>query len=736
MKYFSLFSLSTAAGAVFIILGTVLLPGAVKGQESEPKPPADSSIIRLPDKQVAEIKTAAEKAGLGIKRTFPLPDNETLVTFNGSPGKVKGALSPEGGASLSGMQTESLDISPNYKYQLTKTPNDSKYSEQWNMKKTDAPKGWDITTGSTDTIIAIVDSGVLFNQDPYHDHNDMVDSQRWENSDEVNGLNDTDDDLNGYTDDKYGWDFTGGYASGSDCPNDTDTTSSGDNGPQPYSCDNENDKSLLNKNDGDARYVGHGTVVGSIAAAKTNNNTLVAGTDWKAKIMNLRVFDGYGRATTARVVSAVEYATDNGADAINLSLAIYDDNGSCDIIDDKLEEALKEARNNGIITAAASGNNGDDHVCYPAASRHTLAVGASTVEDKRALFSNYGDQLDLIAPGKDVPALTAPSEANGNREYVGNASGTSLSTPHVTGTAALLKGMFPDATFNQIRTNLQKGVDKVSEMGSTRTKKHGFGRLNIHKANKHADSTHPDGTLISTVGNPRVFLLENGKRRYITDPAIFNSHNFQWKRIKRTTLPDANLNSGNSLPLREGTLVTPTNDTKIYIIDHDSGSVRKRHIGSPSVFHGLGFSNSEVMKVKPRVLPGEDGPAVSSADQHPDGVLISPDGKPQIYLVENSQRRYVKSPAVLKSHQFRGGVKEATKDDMNLGTGNSLDFREGTLVTDDDPPLYAVNYDSNGNIEKRHIKTLLIYRVLGLGSSRSFQVDTNDLPSQDGDPIN
>lgn len=725
-------------GAFLSVMG---MPKPASGQESSPQIP-ESTVIRISNDRVSAIKRSAEQAKLEIGQVFPLRGDESLVTLEARPSVTNVALSVGPNAPLSLRETEQLDISPNYTYEPLRTPNDTNYSDQWDKNIMDAPKTWDITTGSADTVIAIVDSGVLFNQqwnsgELGHDHSDMDDSQRWVNEAETSStaVEGVDDDSNGFVDDKYGWDFKGGYADSTDCPNDENTTENGDNGPQPYSCDK---KGTLNKKDPEATIIGHGTSVASQAAAATDNGTLIAGNDWNTKIMNLRVFGGYGEATTASIVSAVDYAANNGADAINLSLAIYNDNGSCDITDTKLEEALKSARNQGVVTAAASGNGNEDHVCYPASSPHTLAVGASTEDDERAGFSNYGDELDLIAPGKDVPALNAPSDCfECDREYISEGvSGTSLATPHVTGAASLLTGMFPDATFNQVRTTLQKGVDNVPQMnGRTRTDTHGHGRLNLHKTTKHADTPQPDGMLVSVIGSPHIYWLENGEKHRVLNPAVLKSHNFKSRQILRSTLKSIDLSAGSPLRLREGTLVQSHNDTKIFIVDHESDTVRKRHIGSPSVFNQLGFTGREVMTIKENYLPDENGPSVSSAEQHPDGVLISPDGKPHIYLVEGGQRRYIPNPPALKSHHFLGGVKEATADDMNLNQGDSLNFREGTLIKDGDPPIYVVNYATDGTAEKRHIKTLFIYHLLELGSSKVFKVSSNALPAQDGDPI-
>lgn len=761
-RFFLIFKPAFALAAVAVLVGIGLvatIPQPASGAPSRPAAgikTAPTTIVRASQAQREDITQAARARGLAMEREFSLPGGETLITLEGTPATVQMALRASPATMF-----QSIETYPNRTYKATQNPSDTQYQndEQWNLAKLKAEEAWGITTGSENVTVAVLDSGILYNQQwgegesaQQYTHPDIDELRIWENPDET--ADGTDSDGNNYIDDTHGWDFMGGWR-GDDgtCPNYNDSSEyehpddseflTDDNDPQPYSCDSPDEPTVLNKDHYDgsceafssACYVGHGTAVGSVATAATDNATYIAGIDWQSEIMNLRIFDGYGFTTTDRLIAALEYADDKGADVANMSLAIFDSEGSCDITDTALENTLETTHSNGLVSVAASGNEYQDHVCYPASSEYVIAVGASDKNDERADFSNYGDKLDVVAPGLNVPALNAPSARNENESYL--SSGTSLATPHVVGAAALIKGQFPEATFNEVETNLQKGVDKVPQMnGQTKTKEHGYGRLSLHKSTKHADTPQPDGMLVSIVGSPHIYWLENGEKRRILNPAVLNSHNFQGRKVLRSTLTSINLPTGSPLRLREGTLLQAKDDTKIYIVDHESGTVQKRHIGSPSVFSKLGFSGKEVMKVRKGYLPDENGPSVSSAKQHPDGVLISPEGRPHIYLIEDGQRRHVVSPPVLKSHRFQGGVKEATSGDMNLASGPRLHLREGTLVKDDEPPIYVVNYASDGTVEKRHIKTLFIYRLLDLNASKVLKVSSSTLPNQDGEPIN
>ncbi len=418
------------------------------------------------------------------------------------------------------------EAKPNYVYETLFTPDDSQYPAQWNMTKIKAPAAWDISRGSSNTVVAVIDSGVLFSQTingTTYSQPDFPTSRQWENPGETgntqagdpcwNGApedkstNGCDDDENALVDDWRGWDFMGGFrGSGAGCPNNGDASTyesptdpsflMQDSDPQPYSCDSPDYSSTLNKNHYDgsceawesACFVGHGTMVASVIAAETDNGTLVAGIDHNAKIMNVRVVDGYGYATSARIASGIEYAAENGADVINMSLGMSCDDES--FTDPVMEDAIDAAKTAGVVSVAASGNDGWNTVCYPASSPDVMAVGATNQSDVRAGYSNYSNKLDVVAPA-GVPVANAPS-AYINSNYYSSAGGTSLATPHVAGLAALIKASDPALTSSQIIALIKSRADKVAGMnGQMYHKQYGYGRINLYVPLAVTDGTLP-----------------------------------------------------------------------------------------------------------------------------------------------------------------------------------------------------------------------------------------------------
>jgi len=265
---------------------------------------------------------------------------------------------------------------PNFYRYAAAVPYDEHFGLLWGLHNTgqtvnetpgtadadiDAPEAWEVTTGSDDVVVAVIDSGLDFS------HPDLADNV-WANPGEVPG-NGLDDDGNGYVDDMRGWDFV--YD---------------DNAPAP------NDAS------------GHGThVAGTIAAAGTTDlagseGSGVAGVSWQAQIMALRTLNAYGAGDTAAGVLAFEYATAMGADVINCSWggAGY-------------SQALKDAIDaSPALVVCAAGNSGSDAGAlphYPAAydSPNIVSVAATDANDNLAAFSNYGSvSVDVAAPGVNI----------------------------------------------------------------------------------------------------------------------------------------------------------------------------------------------------------------------------------------------------------------------------------------------------------------------------------------------
>ncbi|RZA27444.1 MAG: hypothetical protein EOP10_00035 [Proteobacteria bacterium] len=333
-------------------------------------------------------------------------------------------------------------IQANHIYKIMTTPNDPRYGLQYVHKKIGSAEAWDVTTGSKDVVVAIIDSGVNYN------HPDIAPNY-WTNVGEIgkdgNGddksSNGMDDDGNGYIDDFRGWDFV------------------------------QNDNDPMDDN-------GHGTHCAGAIAAKGDNDIGVTGVSWNVSIVGLKFIDGKtGEGDTAGAVAAIEYATKMGFPITSNSWggpAEGGDDGEPDI----LKNAIQANADKGYLFVAAAGNDGkdnDNRTILPAGYEveSILTVGATTLLDRLAFFSNYGEKtVDLGAPGSLIYSTVLGS----GYSFM---SGTSMAAPIVAGAAGLLKSQHPDWTGEQIKAQLIKTVDPIPSM---KTKLLSGGRLNIGRA--------------------------------------------------------------------------------------------------------------------------------------------------------------------------------------------------------------------------------------------------------------
>ncbi|MCK5282178.1 MAG: S8 family serine peptidase, partial [Nanoarchaeota archaeon] len=256
---------------------------------------------------------------------------------------------------------------PNYIVEAILTPNDPDFSNLYGLHNTgqtggkadadiDAPEAWGLQTGSSNVIVAVIDTGVDYT------HEDLADNM-WINPGEApnNGL---DDDDNGLVDDYFGWDF---YNNSSDPFDDH----------------------------------GHGTHCAGTIGAAGNNSIGVVGVNWNVKIMPLKFLSSGGSGTTADAISAIEYATLMGADIMSNS---WGGGG----FSQALKDIIEAANTAGILFVAAAGNNGannDQYPHYPSSYDvpNVIAVAATDHNDDLAGFSCYGAlSVDLGAPGVNI----------------------------------------------------------------------------------------------------------------------------------------------------------------------------------------------------------------------------------------------------------------------------------------------------------------------------------------------
>ncbi|MBI5039504.1 MAG: peptidase S8 [Nitrospirae bacterium] len=241
--------------------------------------------------------------------------------------------------------------------------NDPSFKYQWAIPQIQADKAWEINSGSPDTIVAVIDTGIDIT------HPDLKNRV-------ISGVDIIDGDSSGVDDN------------------------------------------------------GHGTYVAGIIAAEANNSIGIAGVSYKSKLMPVKVLTASGKGTYADLMEGIIYAVDHGARILNLSLGGYS-------YSQFLGDAIQYAHSSRAVILAAGGNENSDEQLYPAAYPNVIAVSATDPSDQRWALSNYGTYIRLSAPGVGVLSTLK------NNGY-GEATGTSVSTAHVAGVAALILSKSPN----------------------------------------------------------------------------------------------------------------------------------------------------------------------------------------------------------------------------------------------------------------------------------------------------
>ncbi|MHC1768912.1 MAG: S8 family serine peptidase [Verrucomicrobiia bacterium] len=341
-------------------------------------------------------------------------------------------------------------VQPSYVYTNLLVPNDARFGDNtlWGLRNTGAAGGlsgsdigavraWDITTGSTNVVVAVIDSGIRYT------HQELA-GQMWRNPKEIPG-NGIDDDRNGFVDDIYGPNPAGGNGDPMD----------------------DND---------------HGTHVAGTIGAAANDGFPHVGVAWKVRLMACKFLGSDGFGTTDDAIRCLNYAVEQGARVINASWG----GGP---FERALLDALTAARRRGVLFVAASGNDfsdNDAYAFYPASYRldNVISVASLDRRDRLSSFSNFGrTSVHLGAPGESIYSCTASSDS----AYEA-LDGTSMAAPHVAGVAALILAEFPNASVPEIRERLLSTAVPVAALdGKALT----GGRVNAFLAL----SATPDGSL-------------------------------------------------------------------------------------------------------------------------------------------------------------------------------------------------------------------------------------------------
>ena len=338
---------------------------------------------------------------------------------------------------------------PNHKVTTYLTPNDpyyhssgswgKNYSDLYGMHLIDAAGAWDVTTGSQDVVVAVIDTGVDYN------HEDLL-GNMWVNEDEILDENDTDGD--GFIDNIYGADFAN---------NDSDPM------------------------DGH----GHGTHCAGTIGAVGNNSTGVVGVNWQTKIMAVKGLSDGGSGYSNDLANAIKWAADQGADVLSNSWGSSVPTPSNPV----LEAAVRYAYNGGCVIVFAAGNDGLDVQYFsPQNMEETIAVAAIDDQDKKTWFTNFGELVDVCAPGEDILSLKAyGTDMYDDGVYIVDenyyrASGTSMACPHVAGLAALILSHVPYLSNEQIKEQIRLSADSIDDLNPGDEGLLGMGRINASKA--------------------------------------------------------------------------------------------------------------------------------------------------------------------------------------------------------------------------------------------------------------
>jgi subtilisin family serine protease len=390
--------------------------------------------------------------GEGVERlTERNRGNINLVRFNK-------ALSVEQAVRQARQDPRVEYAEPNYILHATNTtPDDLYFSEMWGLSNhfsqsfgegqtpadISATRAWDITRGSDDLVVAVIDTGV------YLAHRDLA-PNAWVNPRE-NPNNGIDDDGNDFVDDVNGWNFY-----------------------------NRNKDVFQSVRDDD-----HGTHVAGTIGAVGNNGEGIAGVAWHVKLMSLKFLGGpNGSGSTSDAVKAVNYVIDQKKRGTNVRVINASWGGGSESA--SLREAIAAAGREGIVFVCAAGNGGDDGVgddtddtpdfpaSYASELDNVISVAAINAGDNLSSFSNFGhNSVSVAAPGSEIWS-TVPSF----REYEPK-SGTSMASPHVAGVAALMLSNKPSLTAKEVKEIIIATAEPTSALAS---KTKSSGRVSAYNA--------------------------------------------------------------------------------------------------------------------------------------------------------------------------------------------------------------------------------------------------------------
>ena len=390
------------------------------------------------------------------------------------------------------MDAQTIGLHP-----LHATVNDPNFPSQWHLDQSndadvDMPETWDVQTGSDSVIVAILDSGVRYY------HGDLGGSAAssienaagniWRNPAEASGTPGVDDDGNGYVDDHVGWDFVSSPIyncySGEDC-------NGSDNDPRDFNGHGTHCAGIV----GAINNNGYG--VASVAGGRSNGSFGSSGNG--VRLMCLKIghsasYQGqeYGFVSMDYAAQALYYAANNGARIASCSWGSSNSGG--------LGSALDYFIASGGLVFKAAGNDGSQSADYMGSRTDIINVAATDQNDRKASFSTYGTWIDISAPGVDILS-TYHYHPNPSADYSANLSGTSMATPMVAATAAMVWSQNGSLSAGEVWAVIRDSADDISSSNPSYSGRLGSGRINVQAAVAAAGGGSSDPTGACCLGS-------------------------------------------------------------------------------------------------------------------------------------------------------------------------------------------------------------------------------------------
>ncbi len=406
---------------LFLIFVSIFVLG-ISGVEKFPTHVPGQYLVKLKQAELEKSLTSLE-AELGVKVARKVSKISNLILIESS--ETLGALKKR-------LKGKAEYVERNAVFHIESLPNDPRLGDLWGMHNTgqvdpggrqgvegidiDAPEAWEITAGSHDTIVAVIDTGVN------HQIADLTNNM-WVNQAEKDGKTGVDDDENGFIDDIYGYDFA--------------------------------------NDDGDPMDDhGHGSHCAGTIGAEGDNEDGVVGVNWQTRIMGVKFLTASGSGTLENAVRAIDYATQMGAQVLSNSWGCS--SSACN--SQALKESIERSSEAGRLFVAAAGNssaNNDSSPHYPSNFEvaNVVSVAAINNSGELASFSSFGkNTVHLGAPGRNILSTTL--------EGLESWSGTSMATPHVSGVAALVLSN-EDLSMEDLKSRLINTARPLSAMRNT-----------------------------------------------------------------------------------------------------------------------------------------------------------------------------------------------------------------------------------------------------------------------------